>query len=197
MSIRLGITLGFAFLLLLVSWEAYSQWRGRLLAQGELLARSEEYDSLFAATMDRDAALAELNLQAQAQAETQLRQEDSLKALSARGTRVRVEYIDRAVAAAGPDSAVVRQAVTQVVDSIERLELSPLRQALIRADSLVGLRERQLARQEEVGANLGHALAEANALLGLQKRAGPRPLVQGGKTLLVLGAGVALGHFIL
>jgi len=123
--------------------------------------RAEEAEHALAAVMVQEDALILL-----AQAER-----DSAVARADRAERRRPTIIERVVERAGPDSAIVRAAVLEVVDSIEAHEMTPLRAALAAATESEAARARQLYAALAANAALRTALDASQAEAGVWKAA--------------------------
>lgn len=113
-------------------------------------------------------ALDSLEQSKSVQAETDARAAVHIAAANARAERAtaradaadrrRPAIIDRVVAEAGPDSAVVREAVEEVADSIVQNEVEPLRAALEDARLVIAAKDLQLTARDRVNQDLQRAL---------------------------------------
>lgn len=175
-------------------------WRSAVAARAAAEAAQERADSLYAVAVDREAALDAVMAGENAVVAGLEAARDSAVARADRAERRRPAVIERVVAAAGPDSAVVRAAVEEVADSIEVHELQPLRLALAAADSIGAARGRQLDTALGAVAGLRAALEASRAEADVwEVAATPRlfglhvePLAA---ALIGLGAGLSLTLF--
>lgn len=120
----------------------------RLRQEGAYGILAAEADSLAVVAREKD-ALAEAARVAEAAVRLSAQvQQDSAVARAVRAASRRPAIVDRVVLEAGPDSAVVRAAVEEVVDSVVATEVVPLRAALAQAELRIASWEREAAAKD-------------------------------------------------
>lgn len=149
-------------------------------------------DSFAAVARESQSALDESNLEEDALVTHLVIQRDSAFSAADRARASRPRVIRDVVAAAGPDSAVVRVAVETVVDSVETLEIQPLRIALAASDSALNARNRQLLATEAVNLDLQRALNASRAEADAWKAARPNWIQRNGWKGALVAAGVVV-----
>lgn len=154
--------------LLVAAWS----WRERGVALAAAAAAEARADSLYLVAIDLEQAFEVISAQENTLITVLAAERDSARARADRAERRRPAVIDRVVERAGADSAVVREAVEEVADSIVELEVLPLRRALAAADSIAGARERQLAAAAAANAALRAALEASRTEARAWERAG-------------------------
>lgn len=130
----------------------------RLRSEGAYGILAAEADSLAGVALEAQAALEDAQVREAAMRLGQKAQQDSAVARAVRAERRRPAIVERVVLEAGPDSAVVRAAVEEVVDSIVATEVVPLRAALVQAELQIASWEREAAAKDRAIAGLRAAM---------------------------------------
>lgn len=155
-------------------------------------------DSLYAIAEESQSALAAVQIQARALIAEHDQRADSALSVARQAQARRPSIINRVVQASGPDSALVRLAVNEVVDSLVTYEIRPRDLALQQASAVRATLENQLARTEATLKVTQEALEGARAEAEAQKAARPGWLSRtAGKvlpTLLGFGVGYLIAH---
>lgn len=152
MSRALGLALAAA-----LAWGCHERSE-RLRQEGAYGLLAAEADSLALVAREKDALAEDAQVREAAVRLSAQVQQDSAVARALRAASRRPAIVERVVLEAGPDSAVVRAAVEEVVDSIVATEVVPLRAALAQAELRIASWEREAAALDLANAGLRAAL---------------------------------------